>query len=116
MANEAFLGCLSKAALNEVAMVQGVGRFDRARDTRAAMCRAFEQRTYVHPAARFALTAEELAAERRRPVPDPSDLEPDASAADDDGSDEAADGAMADGDADETEADVDGEEQKPMAA
>ena len=109
MANEAFLGCLSKAALNEAAMAQGVGRFDRAKDTRAAMCRAFEQRTYVHPQARFALTAEELAAERRRPVPDPSDLEPEAAAGD-----EAADEAVTGGDVDQTEADAD--EQEPMAA
>ena len=116
MANEEFLGCLSKAALNEVAMASEVGRFDRAKDTRAALCRAFQERTFVYPQARFALGADELAAERRRPVPDPSDLEPEASAADDDGSDEAADGATTDGDADETEADVDGEEQEPMAA
>jgi ParB family chromosome partitioning protein len=118
MANEAFLGCLSKAALNEAAMVQGVGRFDRAKDTRAAMCRAFEQRTYVHPQARFALTAEELEAERR-PVPGLFELE-DEAAAGDDGSDEAADGAMADSAVREAEADVDvdvdGEEQEPMAA
>ena len=115
MANEAFLGCLSKAALNEAAMAQGVGRFDRAKDTRAAMCRAFEQRTYVHPAARFALSASELEAERRWSVPGPSELE-DEAAAGDDGGDEAADGAMADSAVREAEADVDGEEQEPMAA
>ena len=114
MANEAFLGCLSKAALNEAAMAQGVGRVARAKDTRAAICRAFEQRTYVHPQARFALTAEELAAERR-PVPGPSELE-DETAAGDDGSDEAADGAMTDSAVREADVDADGEEQEPMAA
>ena len=111
MASEAFLGCLSKAALNEAAMASEVGRFDRAKDTRAALCRAFRERTYVHPAARFALTAEELAAERRWLVPHPSDLEPEAAAGD-----EAADEAVTGGDVDQTEADADGEEQKPMAA
>ncbi|MFZ1429059.1 MAG: hypothetical protein WAS21_20075, partial [Geminicoccaceae bacterium] len=115
MATEEFLGCLSKAALNEAAMAQGVGRFDRAKDTRAAMCRAFEQRTYVHPQARFTLTAEELEAERRRPVPSPSELE-DEAAAGDDGSDEATDGVMADNAVREADVDADGEEQEPMAA
>jgi len=118
MANEAFLGCLSKAALNEAALANDVARFDRAKDTRAAMCRAFKERTYVHPQARFALTAEELEAERR-PVLGPSEVE-DEAAAGDDGSDEAADGAMTDNAVREAEAeadvDADVEEQEPMAA
>ena len=109
MASEEFLGCLSKAALNEVAMASEVGRYERAKDTRAALCRAFKERTYVHPAARFALSASELAAERRWSVPDPSDLEPEAAAGD-----EAADEAVTGGDVDQTEADAD--EQEPMAA
>ena len=44
-------------------MVSGCGR---TKDTRAAMIRAFDQRTYVHPAARFGLTDEELAADAER--------------------------------------------------
>ena len=44
-------------------MVSGCGR---TKDTRAAMIRAFDQRTYVHPAARFALSEEEQAAEAER--------------------------------------------------
>ena len=39
---------------------------DRAKDSRARMIRAFDQRTYVHPAARFALSEEEQAAEAER--------------------------------------------------
>ena len=39
MATEAFLGCLSKAALNETALASEVGRYERAKDTRAALDR-----------------------------------------------------------------------------
>ncbi len=109
MASEEFLGCLSKAALNEVAMASEVGRFDRAKDTRAALCRAFRERTYVHPAARFALTAEELAAERRWSVLGPSDLEPEAAADGENACGETPAGEVADDDAAGPEADEDKE-------
>ena len=65
MATEAFLACLSKAALNAAAEANAVTRCDRAKDTRAAMIRAFKERTYVYPDARFALSADERAAPQR---------------------------------------------------
>ena len=114
MASEEFLGCLSKAALNEVAMASEVGRYERAKDTRAALCRAFRERTYVHSQARFALTAEELAAERRRPVPDPSGLEPEAAAGGGDAGGEIPAAEMADDEAAAIEAGA--EAQDPIAA
>ena len=114
MASEEFLGCLSKAALNEVAMASEVGRFDRAKDTRAALCRAFKERTYVHPAARFALSASELEAERRWSVPGTSDLEPEAAAVSSDAGGEIPAAETVDDDAGELEA---GEDQEvPIAA
>ena len=44
----------------------GLAPGDRAKDSRARMIRTFDQRTYVHPAARFGLADEELAAEAER--------------------------------------------------
>ncbi|MFZ1427778.1 MAG: ParB/RepB/Spo0J family partition protein, partial [Geminicoccaceae bacterium] len=114
MATEEFLGCLSKAALNEVAMASEVGKYERAKDTRAALCRAFRERTYVHPQARFALTAEELAAERRGSVPDPSGLKPEAAAGGGDAGGEIPAGEMADDGVGGPE--VDADEQDPIAA
>ena len=66
MASEEFLKCLSKAVLTTAAMENDIKPGARAKDTRAALLRAFEQRTYVHPAARFAPTEAELAAEAKR--------------------------------------------------
>lgn len=111
MATEEFLGCLSMAALNEAAMASDVARFDRAKDTRAAICRAFKERTYVHPQARFALSTDELEAERRRSVQDPSALSPEEVAYDDDAGGEAPTGERADDNAGRPEADED-----PIAA
>ena len=66
MASEDFLKCLSKAALTAAAAENDVEPGARAKDTRAALLRAFEQRTFVHPAARFAPTEAELTAEAGR--------------------------------------------------
>lgn len=66
MATEEFLICLSKPAITAAAREHGLAPGNRAKDTRASMIRTFDQRTYVHPAARFALTGEELAAEAER--------------------------------------------------
>ncbi|MFZ1430837.1 MAG: hypothetical protein WAS21_29225, partial [Geminicoccaceae bacterium] len=114
MATEEFLGCLSKAALNDAAMANDVARFERAKDTRAALCRAFRERAYVHPAARFALSASELEAERRWSVPASSDLEPEATADGGDAGGEIPAGEMADDEAGDIEAGA--EAQDPIAA
>ncbi|MGE3738208.1 MAG: ParB/RepB/Spo0J family partition protein [Geminicoccaceae bacterium] len=66
MATEEFLSCLSKPAITTAARENGLAPGDRAKDTRASMIRTFDQRTYVHPAARFGLTDEELAAAAER--------------------------------------------------
>jgi ParB family chromosome partitioning protein len=66
MATEEFLSCLSKPAITAAARESGLAPGDRAKDTRASMIRSFDQRTYIHPAARFALTDEERAAEAGR--------------------------------------------------
>lgn len=66
MATEEFLSCLSKAAISTTAAENGLQPGDRAKDSRARMIRAFDQRTYVHPAARFALSEKEQAAEAER--------------------------------------------------
>ena len=66
MATEEFLSCLSKPAITTAATENGLQPGARAKDTRASMIRTFDQRTYIHPAARFALTDEELAAEAER--------------------------------------------------
>lgn len=66
MATEEFLSCLSKPAITAAARENGLAPGARAKDTRASMIRSFDQRTYLHPAARFGLTDEELAAEAER--------------------------------------------------
>lgn len=66
MASEEFLSCLSKPAITTAARENGLAPGDRAKDTQASMIRTFDQRTYVHPAARFGLTDEERAAEAER--------------------------------------------------
>ena len=65
MATEEFLSCLSKTALNSAAGTTDVAPCDRAKDTRAAMIRAFRDRTWHYPEARFALQPDELAAQQR---------------------------------------------------
>ena len=73
MATEAFLSCLSKSAIGKAAVAEGVRTEARTRDTRARLIERFKAGTYVYPAARFALSAEDLAAakrpEGRHPVP-----------------------------------------------
>ena len=69
MASEEFLRCLSQPAITTAVVENGLQPGARAKDTRASMIRTFDQRTYVHPAARFALTDEELAAEAERTRP-----------------------------------------------
>ena len=67
MATEAFLSCLSKAALERAAAAEGVRVEARAKDTRARMIERFKAGVYVFPGALFQLTAEEMvkAAEAR---------------------------------------------------
>ena len=65
MATEEFLSCLSKTALNSAAETNAVAPCERAKDTRAAMIRAFRDRTWHYPEARFALQPDELAAQQR---------------------------------------------------
>ena len=69
MASEEFLRCLSKPAITTAVVENGLQPGARAKDTRASMIRAFHQRIYVYPAARFGLTDEELAAEAERTRP-----------------------------------------------
>jgi ParB family chromosome partitioning protein len=59
MANEEFLSCLSKAALNGEATAHGVLPRSTARATRAAMAERFKGERYLYPAARFDLSAAE---------------------------------------------------------
>lgn len=62
MATEAFLSCLSKAALEHAASGLSVLPRQRAKDTRAALIEQVGQGHFVLPTARFAPTDEELAA------------------------------------------------------
>jgi hypothetical protein len=61
MATEEFLSCLSKAGLEKAAAAEGVRIGSRAKDTRAALIKRFETGVYVHPAALFRLSEEEIA-------------------------------------------------------
>ena len=65
MATEEFLRCLSKTALNAAAEANAVAPCERANDTRAAMIRAYRDRTWHYPAARFALQPDGFAAQQR---------------------------------------------------
>ena len=71
MATEAFLACLSKAAIEKAAAAEGVRVEARAKDTRARLVERFKTSVYVYPAALFRLTPEEAkqAAESRRTIP-----------------------------------------------
>jgi ParB family chromosome partitioning protein len=64
MATEEFLSCLSRGALEKAARAEGVRVEPRARDTRQRMVTRFKDGTFVHPAALFRVTPEELAAAR----------------------------------------------------
>ena len=61
MATEEFLSCLSKAGVEKAAATEGVRIENRAKDTRARLIERFKDGVYVHPAALFKLTAEDLA-------------------------------------------------------
>jgi ParB/RepB/Spo0J family partition protein len=62
MATEEFLSCLSRQALERVAVAESVNIAPRARDTRARMIERFKDGTFVYPGALFQLTPQELAA------------------------------------------------------
>ena len=64
MASEAFLSCLSKAAIERVAAAEGVRVEVRGKDTRARLIERFKDGVYVYPDAVFALTEAEAAAAR----------------------------------------------------
>ena len=65
MATEAFLSCLSKAALEKAAAAEGVKIGSRGKDTRANLIERFKEGIYVHPSALFAPTPDEIAEARR---------------------------------------------------
>ncbi|HEY1885538.1 MAG TPA: ParB N-terminal domain-containing protein [Roseiarcus sp.] len=67
MANEDFLGCLSKASIEKVASQLGVLPRPRVKETRAEVIKQASGSTYVHPAAHFALTEEEIALHQEVP-------------------------------------------------
>jgi ParB family chromosome partitioning protein len=67
MANEDFLGCLSKASIEKVASQLGVLPRPRVKETRAEVIKQASGSTYVHPAAHFALTEEEIALHQEAP-------------------------------------------------
>jgi ParB/RepB/Spo0J family partition protein len=66
MATEEFLSSLSKAALEKAAALHSVLPRPRAKETRAALIEQVSGGTYVLPAARFALTEEEIVSELAR--------------------------------------------------
>ena len=61
MATEEFLSCLSKAGVEKAAATEGVRIETRAKDTRARLDRALQERQLRLSAALFKLTAEDLA-------------------------------------------------------
>jgi ParB family chromosome partitioning protein len=61
MANEDFLGCLSKAGIEKVASTLGVLPRPRVKETRAEVIKRAQGGTFVHPAAHFALSGAEAA-------------------------------------------------------
>jgi ParB family chromosome partitioning protein len=66
MATEAFLSCLSKAALEKAAVAERVKIGSRGKDTRANLIERFKEGIYVHPSALFAPTPDEIAEARLR--------------------------------------------------
>jgi ParB family chromosome partitioning protein len=61
MANEDFLGCLSKAGIEKVASSLGVLPRPRVKETRAEVIKQAKGSTFVHPAGHFALSEAEVA-------------------------------------------------------
>ncbi len=60
MATEDFLSCLSRTALEKAAAAEGVRAAPRARDTRTRMIERCAGGVYLHPAALFRVTGQEL--------------------------------------------------------
>lgn len=70
MATEEFLSCLSRGALEKIAVAESVNVAPRAKDTRARLVTRFKDGVFVYPGALFRLTPEEQEAAtgpRRRP-------------------------------------------------
>ena len=67
MATEEFLSCLSKAGIEKVGSSLSVLPRPRVKDTRAEVIKQAAGATYVHPAARFALTDAEIALHAEAP-------------------------------------------------
>jgi ParB family chromosome partitioning protein len=61
MATEEFLSCLSKTAIERVGSSLNILPRQRVKDTRAAVVAEAAGSTYIHPAARFALSQPEIA-------------------------------------------------------
>jgi len=122
MANEDFLGCLSKAGIERVASSLGVLPRPRVKETQAEVIKQASGSTFVHSSAHFALNEAEIALHQEPPrayswesaggADDPSDDERiegehDAGSGAQPVGDEA--GALAD---DEDGAELEGEEEK----
>ena len=104
MATSEFLSCLSKPAMQGTASANGVAPRNTGKETRTAMIAQVGQGRFVHPAALFPLTAQELLT-RRKPSSlvagedEAGDGDPDSPGADADGADgEDATGFDADDD------------------
>ncbi|MBV8230721.1 MAG: hypothetical protein JO329_12110, partial [Planctomycetaceae bacterium] len=63
MANDEFLSCLSGQALERSAAQESVAISARVKDTRAAFIKRFDGSAWHFPAARFAVTPEQIAEE-----------------------------------------------------
>ena len=66
MATTDFLKCLSKQAMERTASANNVAPRNTGKETRAAMIAHCAGKTFVHPAALFPPTAQELQARRHR--------------------------------------------------
>jgi len=66
MATTDFLKCLSKQAMERTASANGVAPRNTGKETRAAMIAHCAGKTFVHPAALFPPTAQEMQARRHR--------------------------------------------------
>jgi ParB family transcriptional regulator, chromosome partitioning protein len=62
MANDEFLSCLSRAALEKTAAIHQVAGQKKLKDTRSSFVKRFAEERFVHPAAEFAPAPEEIAA------------------------------------------------------
>jgi hypothetical protein len=62
MANDEFLSCLSRSALEKTAAMHQVAGQKKLKDTRSSFVKRFAEERFVHPAAEFAPAPEELVA------------------------------------------------------